>query len=52
MKRAIIFLLTLLLVPASQASVKLYIFDCGHIYRDDISDLAYLMRRPMSANYL
>lgn len=38
MKRAIIFLLTLLLVPAAQASVKLYIFDCGHIYRDDISD--------------
>ena len=38
MQRAIIVLLILLLVPAVQANVKLYIFDCGPIYREDISD--------------
>ena len=38
MKNIILLSLLALLMSSVHASVKLYVFDCGHIYRDDISD--------------
>ena len=38
MKNIILLSLLALLMSSVHASIKLYVFDCGHIYRDDISD--------------
>ena len=38
MVKIILALVTTLFITAAQANVKLYIFDCGHIYFDDVSN--------------
>ena len=38
MKNIILTSLLTLFMSSVEANVRLYVFDCGHIYRDDISD--------------
>ena len=37
-KNIILTALLTLFMSSVEANVRLYVFDCGHIYRDDISD--------------
>ena len=38
MKNIILTSLLTLFMSSVEANVRLYVFDCGHMYRDDISD--------------